>query len=216
MPCLSKSSRSNVRLTVDFHRAADAAECSSRSTGAHPREFACYFSCVASESFFDSVFERGPLLSTFSTVHRVRQISFEFQPWVESPRSLRCTRGRYKVRRLRRTMLIHWKILQMKYCMHDALVTCFVSHHVWIVRVFLLLAKKGEPQHADIPSVSILSLSCLELSAFSCCSREKVIRSTQTFRPFRSSRYQRSSLPCTALLGWILHGFGQDYCTDVE
>jgi len=56
------SSRLNVRLTVDFHPAPDAAECSSKSTGAHPHEFTCSFSCVASEPLFDSDFESGPHL----------------------------------------------------------------------------------------------------------------------------------------------------------
>jgi len=57
--------------------------------------------------------------------------SSEFQPWVESPRFLRCTLGRYNVRRLR------WTILPMNYCMDDASVRCFVSYHVWICPRFL-------------------------------------------------------------------------------
>jgi len=56
--CLSNSSLSIVRLTVDFHCAPNAAECSNKSTGAHPHEYACSSSCVASESLFDSDFER--------------------------------------------------------------------------------------------------------------------------------------------------------------
>merc|ERR1712124_86077 len=47
----------------------------------------------------------------------------------------------------------------MKYCMADAFARCFVSHHVWICPRFLAARQKGDPQHADIPSVSISSLS---------------------------------------------------------
>jgi len=89
--------------------------------------------------------DRPAIVFTFSTLHCVRMRSpksSEFQPWVESPRASRCTRGRYNVRRLRWTMLISWRILIMKYCMHDASVRCFVSHHVWICPRFLAARQK--------------------------------------------------------------------------
>merc|ERR1711924_138136 len=119
--------------------------------------------------------------------------SSEFQPRIESPRSLRCTLGRYNVRRLR------WPILAKKYYSHSKLHKilhgrCSCNMLCSPSCLDLSAFSCCSPEKVILSTQTFRFPSCLDLSAFSCCSPEKVIRSTQTFRPFRSCRYQRLSL----------------------
>merc|ERR1712078_836601 len=96
--------------------------------------------------------------------------SSEFQSWVESHCSLRCTLDRFNVRRLRWTMFITWKIFPSLH------VRCFCKMFRFLSCIIL---------HGRCFCKMLRFLSCVDLSAFSCWSPEKVILGTQTFRRFR-------------------------------
>jgi len=142
-------------FTDDFLRAADAAESSSKFTGAQPHEFAWSSSCVAPESFLDFDFERGPLLFSHFQQLMCSPKSSEFQP-----RSSRCTRGRYHVPRLR------WTMFRTENRMDDAFVRCFVPHHVWSCPRFLVARQKrwsAARRHSvrfDLFAISVRRYTC--------------------------------------------------------